>query len=439
MEIEQQKSRLRRVILLLLIRERRKLPGEKSNRQKILGLCLMLRQLRETEQRARRSVWVKEMYTVENRLLHGASNTYVTNLRELYPDDFYNFFRMTREVFELLYNIVSPSITKQNVVREPISSRIRLEVTIRWLATGDNFETLAALFRVSPPSVSNIVNETTQAIWSRLKPLVFEELTEDKWRRNARAFGIKWNHERCGGAIDCKLVRVRPPPHAGSLMYDYKGHHSFHLLAIADADGKFDVVDVGASGRQSDGGVFRNSRIGQLFRRNQMNMPPAEPLVDGGHPIPIMLLGDEGFAQSLYLLRPYTRNIRMCLRKRVFNYRLSRARRIVEAAFGSLTRIWQVMEDPIRTSLKVALQTVHACICLHNFLIMYEERKERRDVEPYDANEGAEQIHGMEGYVDDEPVPREGTPERLRYELSHYFMNEGAVHFQWERAANFNF
>lgn len=36
-------------------------------------------------------------------------------------------------------------------------------------------------------------------------------------------------------------------------------------MAICDHDYKFIVCDIGAAGRQSDGGVFRNSDIGKKF------------------------------------------------------------------------------------------------------------------------------------------------------------------------------
>ncbi|KAJ8687628.1 hypothetical protein QAD02_023422 [Eretmocerus hayati] len=440
MEVQLNSNNLQKVILALLAREKKKLPWEKSHRNTILGLCVTLKKIRENEANEGhdpvKRLWVKEMYSVENRLSYGASDTFVRTLREQYPDDFYNFFRMPPDLFETLLSIVGPSITKQHHIREPISPRIRLELTIRWLATGDNFETLSALFRVSPSSVSNIINEVTLAIWACLKPLVFRKLNQEEWRKIARGFKNEWDYDHCVGAVDSKLVKIIPPPHCGSLVYDYKGHHSIHLHAIVDAYQIFTLVDVGAAGRQSDGGVFRASKIGQMFINNQMDLPPPEPLIEGGPDMPWVLVADEAFGLSNFCMRPYPRSRAMNLRKKVFNYRLSRARRIVEAAFGTLVRVWQVLGNPVKTTLKVTIQTVHACVCLHNFLIMYDERRERPQREVH--NEDVFQVIEHEIEADD-PRPREGSLESVRYEFSRYFMNEGAVNFQWDRAMNYNF
>lgn len=55
---------------------------------------------------------------------------------------------------------------------------------------------------------------------------------------------------------------LQAPQHSGSTYYNYKNSHSLVLLAICDANYKFIIVDIGAEGRQSDGGIFKTSFIG---------------------------------------------------------------------------------------------------------------------------------------------------------------------------------
>jgi len=58
--------------------------------------------------------------------------------------------------------------------------------------------------------------------------------------------------------------------------------------------------------------------------------------------------------------------------QRIFNYRLSRARRIIENAFGILVVKWQILANQICYKVENAESIVMALLCLHNFLIESE-------------------------------------------------------------------
>lgn len=102
-------------------------------------------------------------------------------------------------------------------------------------------------------------------------PLVFPELNANYWYNVSLGFE-KWNFPNCIGAIDGRHMRMECPPKAGSLFYNYKKFHSSNMLAISNHKYQFSWLDVGAAGRQSDGGVFKATEFGKLFYANKLRL-----------------------------------------------------------------------------------------------------------------------------------------------------------------------
>lgn len=77
---------------------------------------------------------------------------------------FKNFTRMSANDFEVLIPLVGPSIAKENTqYREAISATTRLAITLRFLATGDNYPSLMYQCKVSTASICTIIPEVCKA------------------------------------------------------------------------------------------------------------------------------------------------------------------------------------------------------------------------------------------------------------------------------------
>ena len=96
-------------------------------------------------------------------------------------------------------------------------------------------------------------------------------------------------------------------------------------MAVVDADYKFITVDIGGFGSNSDGGTWKNSKFGKCFDNNKVNIPEPRNLPNSLIQAPYVLLGDEAFALRPNFLRPYPGKS-LNNPRRIFNYRLSRAR-----------------------------------------------------------------------------------------------------------------
>ena len=154
--------------------------------------------------------------------------------------------------------------------------------------------------------------------------------------------------------------------------YNYKGFHSIVLMAICDSAYCFSLVDIGSYGKDNDASIFSQSDINMAFESNTLCVPNTA-CVDG-HALPYVLVSDEIFQLKPWLMKPYPgRDINEG--KRIYNYRLSRARRTIENAFGILSAKWRIFRRPIRASVETTELIVQACICLHNYLKQTENAR----------------------------------------------------------------
>lgn len=147
------------------------------------------------------------------------------------------------------------------------------------------------------------------------------------------------------------------------MFYNYKGYYSLVLLAVADANYNFVFVDVGAYGKDCDSSVFKETSLWNKMQENTLNLPAPRVLPGMEEELPYVLVGDEAFALHNNLLRPFGGR-ELHNTKRIFNYRLSRARRFVECAFGILSNKWRIFHRPLNVSTDFATDIVKACCVL---------------------------------------------------------------------------
>ena len=264
-----------------------------------------------------------------------------------------------------------------------------------------------------------IVYEVCVVIWAKVSGLCFPELNEQEWLDIAESFNSRAHFPNCLGAIDGKHVRLVCPKHTGSEYWNYKKFYSLVLLAVCDSNYRFIFIDVGSYGKASDSAIFKNSELYAKLMNGSLNFPPAKAISLTGGPLPFVFVGDEAFGLSNHMLRPYaSRNLDK--KKRIFNYRLCRARRYIENTFGILANKWRIFHRPIAGDIEKVEAMVRACCTLHNYV-------RARDGVDYDL------MNGDTGFVDDQNNqqghPRPATT--IRDEFSEYFSSEeGALPWQ---------
>lgn len=177
-----------------------------------------------------------------------------------------------------------------------------------------------------------------------------------------------WNFPHCLGALDGKHVVLQAPINSGSEFFNYKSSFSIVLFALVDADYNFLFVDVGCQGRISDGGVFKNSELNNKLQQNSLCFPKAEPLQGRQNQVPYFFIGDDAFALNDNLMKPYSGIHPKGSLERLFNYRICRARRVVENVFGIVSSVFRVLRKPMLLQPAKAELIVMTAAHLHNFL-----------------------------------------------------------------------
>lgn len=146
-------------------------------------------------------------------------------------------------------------------------------------------------------------------------------------------------------------------------------------MAVCDAEYKFIAVDVGGRGRESDGGVLKRSNLGQRIFNRSLNLPPPSEIFPGGPVLPYFCVADEAFPLHENIMRPFPGRStgRMPFNERVFNYRLSRARPVIENVFGIMCSQWRIFRVLLNATEEHIKLIILAVVCLHNYLRKKEE------------------------------------------------------------------
>lgn len=215
-------------------------------------------------------------------------------------------------------------------------------------------------------------------------------------------------------------------------------------MAIADGDYRIRYADVGCQGRISDGGVFANTTFHKKLTRNELKLPKPTRLSNksNAQDIPFVLVADDAFALSTNLMKPFPGSYPKGSPERAFNYRLSRARRIIENVFGLLATVFRVFRRPISLGPKKVENIVLACILLHNFLRRNAQSAQiytphgtfdSEDLDTGVITPGSWRSQDEGGLLNLQRIPRKSPKDakELRIELSRYFISdEGKVPWQ---------
>lgn len=166
--------------------------------------------------------------------------------------------------------------------------------------------------------------------------------------------------------------------------------------------------------------------MGECIRNKHFDLPPPKILPNTNIEAPHVFLGDEAFPLLTNLLKPYRRaDASLDVTKANFNYRLSRARRLVENVFGILACRFRIFHTTIDLNVSTIENVVTSCCIIHNLLL---------DENPISENsngiEDAENDSDLDEFVDIEYPDNELEAVAIRNIFKDYMNGAGAVPWQ---------
>ena len=284
---------------------------------------------------------------------------------ELYNDElWYDNFRVTKGTFVYILNKIEGDISRQNThLRQAVSAKKRLAMTLYYIASTAEYRTIGNLFGVSKSFVCQCIQGVCNSIVKRF-PKVISLPTGDDLLAVIEGYKTRWGFPMCAGAIDGTHIPVQTPNENHSVYVNRKGFHSILMQAVVDCNYIFRDVVIGWPGSVHDARVLSNSTIFEKGNENCLFPADLSEEICGEDVSPV-IVGDPAYPLLPWLLKGYpghnaTKN------QRLFNYRLSRARMTVENTFGRWKGRYIRFSKQVDMDVTGLVHVIHASCILHN-------------------------------------------------------------------------
>ena len=132
-------------------------------------------------------------------------------------------------------------------------------------------------------------------------------------------------------------------------------------------------------------------------------------------------------------MTPYSRVNNLTIAEKVYNFRQSSARSLVERSFGIMTKKWGIMQKPFNFKLKNIEKIVYTLVNLHNFLITYELNNSAEE-QSYNVDPNNELFRNIQNIDDNDEDDRDEEPIQIRDDFRRYFVSPaGAVPWKYKK------
>lgn len=244
--------------------------------------------------------------------------------------------------------------------KDKITSTKALLLTIWYLSNTETFRQVSDRFDVSLSSAHRCLLRVLKFFLS-LRIEYIKWPTMNEYREISVGFRMKQGIDGIIGAIDGCHVRIRRPQEHQEAYVNRHKYCSVLIQGVVDHRKRFLDVYCGEPGSIHDARLLRKSNI---YSKAQDN-----PQFFGEN----FLLGDSAYPSLRWLVPPFKDNGALSANQKIFNFKHSSSRIVVEHTFGLLKGRFRRLHYLDNLNINTAVQIIMVSCILHNICQMYKD------------------------------------------------------------------
>ncbi|CAH2084225.1 unnamed protein product [Euphydryas editha] len=320
---------------------------------------------------------ILQKYDGEKRKLRPRIIAYDNVVYRYSDDEFKSHFRLSRNTFNYLHELVREDLARHVPGCPTISSHHQLMIALWKMATSDSYRSVCDRFNVGRATAVRAVRRVCHALFKRASRFI-------QWPTGDGAIEVMRGFERASGfpktigAIDGTHIRINAPKQNPVDYINRKGFHSIQLQLVCNHKALITHCHAGNPGSVHDQRVFRLSEVADYLND------------DNAFPEDSHILGDSAYEIHQHLLTPYRDNGHLSEKQKKYNYRQSAARVTVERCIGLLKgRMRSLLNCLPMTRVDLMAEYIVACCVIHNICTLREDEIIIITIpEPNDENNG---------------------------------------------------
>ncbi|CAC5361764.1 unnamed protein product [Mytilus coruscus] len=255
-------------------------------------------------------------------------------------------FRINKETFDFLKENLHDTLVKCDTpFRKALTVDLKIASTLWQLASNCEYRTVAHLFGIARSTACSAFHDVITSINETLAPRFIRNPTKEKFKDIIDGFQNKWGFPNTIGAIDGTHIPILAPKEVPA---DY---HNRAFIPLFYRQLLTPHIRFGMSILTEQRGNVVGNELDKRF--NNTTITP-------------FIIGDAAYPLMPWLIKPFRDNGALSAEKRYFNYMLSRARMVVENAFGRLKGRWRCLMKRNDSSTLFVPDVAECCCTLHN-------------------------------------------------------------------------